>query len=412
MERTILHSDINSCYANIELLYHPELRGVPLAVGGDVEARHGIILAKDELAKKAGVKTGMALWQARQLCPKINILPPRMDLYLRFSRLINKIYDDYTDQIERFGIDESWLDVTHSGTLGTGESIAEEIRQRVKFELVVTVSIGVSWNKIFAKLGSDYKKPDAVTVIRKDSYQDIVWPLPVDDLLFVGRATGRKLHSVGVHTIGQLAAMSPDYLNRKFGKIGYMLHAFANGADNSPVSRENEEPIIKSIGNSTTTPRDLTCDTDAYIVFLTLAESVGARMRENGFKGNVIEISVRDNELSWFTRQKKLASPTDITSQILGHAIELFRSNYRWQKPIRSLGIRASSLVPASCCEQLDLFTNNAIRNSQRLLDAAVDDVRRRFGYASIQRGTALMDCRLGSLNAREDHVVHPVGFL
>lgn len=412
MERAILHSDMNSCYANIELLHHPELRGTPLAVGGDVEARHGIILAKDELAKKAGVKTGMALWQARQLCPKINILSPRMDLYLRFSRMANEIYGDYTDQIERFGIDESWLDVTHSGTLGTGESIAEEIRQRVKLELGVTVSVGVSWNKIFAKLGSDYKKPDAVTVIRKGSYQDIVWPMPVDDLLYVGRATGRKLHGVGVHTIGQLAAMNPEYLNRKFGKIGYMLHAFANGADVSPVSHENEEPIIKSIGNSTTTPRDLICDADAYIVFLTLAESVGARLRENGFKGNVIEISVRDNELSWFTRQKKLAGPTDITSEILDCAMELFRSNYRWQKPIRSLGIRASSLVPANCYEQLDLFTDNDKRDRQRLLDAAVDDIRRRFGYAGIQRGTALTDFRLGSLNAREDHVVHPVGFL
>ncbi len=202
----------------------------------------------------------MALWQARQLCPQINILPPRMDLYLRFSRMINEIYADYTDQIERFGIDESWLDVTASGTLGTGKSIAQEIRERVKFELGVTVSIGVSWNKIFAKLGSDYKKPDAITVIKKDSYRDIVWPLPVDDLLYVGRATGRKLHSIGVDTIGQLASMSPELLNRKFGKIGYMLHSFANGNDSSPVSKENEEAIIKSIGNSTTTPRDLTCE--------------------------------------------------------------------------------------------------------------------------------------------------------
>ncbi len=412
MERAILHSDINSCYANIELLHHPELRGTPLAVGGDVEARHGIILAKDELAKKAGVKTGMALWQARQLCPKINILQPRMDLYLRFSGLINEIYCDYTDQIERFGIDESWLDVTNSGTLGTAERIAEEIRQRVKLELGVTVSIGVSWNKIFAKLGSDYKKPDAVTVIRKDNFQDIVWPLPVDDLLYVGRATGRKLHRIGVNTIGQLAAMNPEDLNGRYGKIGYMLYVFANGADSSPVSRENEEPIIKSIGNSTTTPRDLTCDEDAYIVFLTLAESVGARLRENGFKGNVIEISVRDNDLSWFTRQKKLTTPTDITGEILDHAMMLFRSNYRWKKPIRSLGVRASSLVPANCCEQLDLFTDNDKRDRLHLLDTAVDDLRRRFGYASVQRGTALTDNKLGSLNAREDHVVHPVGFL
>ena len=194
-QRTILHSDMNSCYASIELLYHPELRGKPLAVGGDPEARHGIILAKDQLAKKSGVKTGMALWQARECCPDLQIIPPRMDIYLRFSKLAHKIYADYTDLQEAFGLDESWLDVTASTRIkGDGMRIAEEIRQRIKRELGITVSIGISWNKIFAKFGSDYKKPDAITEITRDNYREIVWTKPVEDLLYVGPATRKKLH--------------------------------------------------------------------------------------------------------------------------------------------------------------------------------------------------------------------------
>ena len=240
MNRVILHSDMNNCYASIELLHHPELRGKPLAVGGDPEARHGIVLAKDMIAKKAGVKTGMALWQARQVCPNIVFVPPRMDLYLRFSRLAHQIYADYTDQQEAFGIDESWLDVTNSASCkGDGYSIAQEISQRMKDELGVTVSIGVSWNKIFAKFGSDYKKPDAITVISPENYQDIVWRQPVEDLLYVGRATKRKLNGYGIQTIGQLAQTDPELLHRWLGKMGYVLSIFANGQDQTPVNKEH-----------------------------------------------------------------------------------------------------------------------------------------------------------------------------
>lgn len=411
--RTILHSDMNNCYASIELLHHPELRGKPLAVGGDPEVRHGIVLAKDQLAKKAGVQTGMALWQARQVCPDIVFVPPRMDLYLRFSRLAHEIYADYTDMQEPFGVDESWLDVTDSCTLkGDGFQIANQISNRIKRELGITVSIGVSWNKIFAKLGSDYKKPDAITVISKENYKDIVWKLPASDLLYVGKSTEKKLRTLGILTIGQLAQADPKLLKSLFGKMGLVLSLFANGEDQTPVNRENIHAPIKSIGNSTTTPRDLETYEDVAIITYALSESVSARLRENNFACNVVEISVRDNELYSFTRQKKISNPTDITNEIAETALELFRENYKWEKPIRSIGVRASDLTNPCCATQLSLFIDEAYRDKLRRADRTVDEIRRRFGYKSIQRGLMYCDRTLSAVNAKEDHTVHPHGFM
>ena len=279
-ERTILYSDINSCYASIELLHRPELRGRPVEVGGDPEARHGIVLTADYVAKRRGVKTGMALWQAKQVCPDITFVPPRMDLYLRFSKMAHEIYAEYTDRQEPYGIDESWLDVTDSATIkGDGLRIATEISRRMKAELGITVSIGVSFNKIFAKLGSDYKKPDAITTMYADEFQSKAWSLPVGDLLYVGRSTERKLRSIGITTIGELARCEECILRAKFGKMGSILWAFANGFDDSPVRIENTAGPIKSVGNSTTSPRDLETDEDVKIVLYVLAESVAARLR-------------------------------------------------------------------------------------------------------------------------------------
>lgn len=411
--RTILHSDMNNCYASIELLHHPELRGKPLAVGGDPEARHGIVLAKDQLAKKAGVQTGMALWQAKQVCPDIVFVPPRMDLYLRFSRLAHEIYADYTDMQEPFGVDESWLDVTDSCTLkGDGFQIANQISNRIKRELGITVSIGVSWNKIFAKLGSDYKKPDAITFISKENYKDIVWKLPASDLLYVGKSTEKKLRTLGIFTIGQLAQADPKLLKSIFGKMGLVLSLFANGEDQTPVNKENIHAPIKSIGNSTTTPRDLETYEDVAIITYALSESVSARLRENNFACNVVEISVRDNELYSFTRQKKISNPTDITNEIAETALELFRENYKWEKPIRSIGVRASDLTNPCCATQLSLFIDEAYRDKLRRADRTVDEIRRRFGYKSIQRGLMYCDRTLSAVNAKEDHTVHPHGFM
>jgi len=410
--RTILHSDINCCYAAIEHLHRPELNGKPLAVGGDPESRHGIILTADYIAKKYGVKTGMALWQAKQLCPELNIISPRMDLYLRFSKMAHEIYGEYTDRQEAFGIDESWLDVTDSvGIKGDGYKIAAEINNRMKQELGITVSIGVSFNKIFAKLGSDYKKPDAITTMYDGEYQEKAWKLPAADLLYVGRSTRLKLEKLGIRTIGDLAQTEEKILNCYLGKMGSILWAFANGYDDSPVRQEDTHAPIKSIGNSTTTHRDLETDEDVKIILYVLAESVGARLRENGFRCRVVEISLRDNELYSFTRQKKLNYATNITEEIAKEAYRLFKANYDWRKPLRSIGVRGADLVNDNYWEQIDLFGNQQLREKRMRADTAVDDIRRRFGFYSIQRGLMYQDRKLSAVNAREDHTVHPHGY-
>ena len=411
MGRAILHIDMNSCYASIECLHHPEIRHLPVAVGGDVEARHGIILAKNELAKRAGVKTGEALWQAKQKCPDLVIMPPHYQLYLRFSRMARAIYAEYTDLIEPFGLDEAWIDVTGSGVFGDAVEIAETIRNRVKFELGITVSIGVSFNKIFAKLGSDYKKPDAVTVFSKDDYREKVWPLPVEELLYVGPATTRKLRARCIRTIGDLAQTDPSLLHSWLGKMGYVLHAFANGNDPSPVAPLGEEAIIKSIGNSTTTPRDLTCEEDVNIIFYVLAESVAARMRENGFRAKTVQISLRDTDLFSFERQCKLESPSCLASELHDAGMRLLRDHYRFRKPLRSVGIRGMDLVPNQTAMQLNFFEDPVRREKRERLEVAVDELRRRFGHAAVSRAVTMCDPSLGTINPKDDHTIHPVGY-
>ncbi|BBF41726.1 DNA polymerase IV [Lachnospiraceae bacterium KM106-2] len=411
-KRVILHSDINACYAAIEHLHRPELNGKPLAVGGDPEARHGIVLTADYIAKKYGVKTGMALWQAKQVCPELNIVSPRMDLYLRFSRMAHEIYGEYTDLQEPYGVDESWLDVTASSSLkGDGYKIAKEISNRMKSELGITVSIGVSFNKIFAKLGSDYKKPDAITTMYEDEFKSKAWALPVSDLLYVGRSTNQKLARFGIKTIGDLARTDEHLLMSLLGKMGGILWAFANGYDDSPVKMEHTPAPIKSIGNSTTTPRDLENDEDVKIVLYILAESVASRLRDNGFKCRVVEISVRDNELYSFTRQHKIDHATNITGEIATEAYRIFKENYNWRKPIRSVGVRGADLVNDNYWEQMDLFSSVEQREKQMKLDDAVDTIRRRFGFYSVQRGLMYRDKMLSSVNAKEDHTTHPIGY-
>ena len=410
--RTILHSDMNNCYASIELLHRPELRGRPLAVGGDPEARHGIVLAKDLIAKKAGVKTGMTLWQAREVCNDIVFVPPRMDLYLRYSDIARQIYAEYTDMQEPFGIDESWLDVTECDRYcGDGRLIAEEIRRRVKDEMGITVSIGVSWNKVFAKFGSDYKKPDAVTVIDRDNYTDIVWPGPVEDLLYVGKSTCRTLNEVGIRTIGQLASAEPEFLHRLLGRTGLVLSVFARGDDMTPVNSESHEAVIKSIGNSTTSSRDLINDEDVRIIIYMLAESVAARLRKHGFLCNVIELSVRDNELYRFSRQCRTKRPTDLTNEIAGYAISLFRDNYSWKRPVRSIGIRGSQLVDSSEPVQLDMFIDETGRDKLHSVEVALDEIRCRYGSGCVSRGVMYLDRDLSKISSRKDHTDHMTGY-
>ncbi len=410
MDRAILHSDMNCFYASVEMLHHPEFGDHPLAVGGDPEARHGIVLTANYPAKRRGVKTGMALWQARQACPEVIFVPPRMDLYLRVSRLAHEIYADYTDLQEPFGIDESWLDVTQSvSTLGDPLSIAKDISRRIKKELGITVSIGISWNKIFAKFGSDYKKPDAITEITRDNYRTILWSAPASDLLYVGSATTRKLDLLGIRTIGDVATASPDLLTSKLGKMGLVLWAFANGFDETPVSAENSSVPMKSIGNSTTTPRDLETNDDVCMVFYLLSESVASRLRDNHFVGKNVGISVRDNGLYSFTRQQNIPVPTNISDEIARYAMDLFHKNYTWEHPIRSLGVRVSDLMPDEYCYQLDLFTDPFRRDKQLKVDVTMDRLRGRFGHDSVLRGRMYFDRVLAGLDAKaDDHMNHP----
>ena len=390
MNRTILHSDCNCFYASVELLHHPELRGKPVAVGGDPEARHGIVLTADYTAKRYGVKTGMALWQAKQVCPDITFLPPRMDLYLRFSRM------------------------------------AQEISSRMKKELGITVSAGVSFNKIFAKLGSDYKKPDAITTMYEDEFQRKAWCLPVSDLLYVGNATNKKLYSMGIRTIGDLAKSDETLLVRKLGKMGSILWAFANGYDESPVKLENTSAPVKSVGNSTTTPRDMETDEDVKIVLYILAESVAARLRENGFRCRTVEISVRDKELFHFSKQVKLQNASNITKEIAEAGYRLYKDNYRlpaddkelkssrpefFQKPLRSIGIRGTDLVTDYFWEQLDMFMDPQAREKQMKMDETVDIIRKRFGFYSVQGGLMYRDKILSACDTKSDHTVHPHGY-
>ncbi len=412
MGRHILHCDFNAFYAAIEAQRHPELRNKPLAVCGSQEERHGIVLTANYVAKPRGVKTGMAVWQAKQYCPDLVVLPPDMEEYIRFSKMAREIYEDYTDQIEPFGLDENWLDVTGSvGLYGSPMTIAREISERVKFELGITLSIGVSDNKITAKLGSDYKKPDAITRIEKDNYRELVYPLPVEDLLYVGPATSKKLRAIGISTIGRLAECPVDVLTCRLGKMGAVLHMFAKGRDVSPVQKSDYIPHIKSVGNSATTPRDLVCDADVHLMLLLLAESVAARMRELVSRCTVVEVSVRDTELYTFTRQRKLHNPTCSSTEIAQTAFDLFRANYYWKKPVRSIGVRGAGVVGADSGVQLSLYKSDIKRDKWERIDQAVDTLRQRYGYMSVQRALMLTNPQLGRINPKDGHTVHPVGY-
>ena len=386
MERTILHSDINACYVSIELIDRPELRGLPVAVGGDVQARHGIILAKSEEAKRCGVKTGMVLWQARQLCPELTVLSPHYEKYERYSQAARAIYADFTDRQEPFGLDESWLDITGCHAWKDGYLAAEEIRRRMKRELGLTVSVGVSWNKPFAKLGSDYRKPDAVTVFGRDNFRQTIWPLPVNALLFVGPATARALGTMGVRTIGQLAQADPACLRARLGKSGLMLYRYANGWDESPVRRFDCPPPQKSVGASTTPPRDLLSEDDVRPVLLALTEEVAGRLRAGQMKAGLLEVSARDADtLGWTGHQAVLERPTDVTRELYRTALALFRALHTWPKALRGIGLRAGSLHHADEPEQTDLFADYARLDSQRRLDAAVDAIREKYGKQAIR---------------------------
>lgn len=409
MQRTILHADLNSFYASVECLHHPELHGQPVAVGGDAAARHGIILAKNDVAKACGVKTGDVLWAARQKCPKLVILPADFERYLRFSRLVKHIFAQYSDRVESFGIDECWLDISSQFQKVDGRAVADEIRQRVKAEAGLTLSIGVSWNKIFAKLGSDLHKPDATTVIDEQNFRQVVWPLAVSELLYVGHSTARKLRDRSIRTIGELAQTPPEDLRRILGKWGEILWVFANGYDEAPVAYTPETAPICSIGNSITLPRDIVCREEAQMVMTVLAESVAARLRANGYKANGAAISVRDDRLAAFTRQQQLPASAQVTGELLRAAMLLIDRHVTWQRPLRSLGLRAINLEPAEQ-QQLCLFEDAAAHRAEQL-ENTLDDLRRRFGNKSVVRANTLADPVLTAFDPQKEHIIHPLSY-
>lgn len=394
MDRIILHCDLNCFYASVELLSHPELRAIPTAVCGDPASRHGIILAKNEPAKRFGIQTAETIWQAIQKCPGLVLLPPHHDLYREYSRRVNAIYEHYTDLIEPFGIDESWLDIT--GTIhlfgGDAKALADALRSRVQRELGLTLSVGVSFNKVFAKLGSDYKKPDATTVIDRAHWQDIVWPLPVGDLLYVGSAARKLLGQYGIRTIGELADCKRDMLETLMGKMGVQLHDYANGLDREPVrSRYQVEPV-KSVGNGTTFSQNLTTREQARSGIAMLADSVATRLRHDDLYAGGVQVTIRDPAFHDRSRQKQLPAPTHLIRELTAAAAELLDTLWKPPAPIRALTVTAIYLTPAGAAyEQVDLFGLAAGHDSkkQEQLEAAMDRIRGKYGTDAIAFGAA-----------------------
>ena len=404
MSRVILHCDLNSFFASVELLSHPELKELPVAVCGDPASRKGIILAKNEAAKGYGVRTAETIWQARQKCPDLVLLPPHHDRYREYSHLINTIYGQYTDLVEPFGIDESWLDITGSMHLFGGDprAIADGIRERIRRELGLTLSVGVSFNKVFAKLGSDYKKPDATTVIPPEGWQSIVWPLPLGAMLFAGPAAQRILGQYGIRTIGQLAAADNALLENLLGKLGRQLWRCANGPEDSPVRPQHLQEPVKSVGNSSTFPENLTSREQIRRGAALLCDSVATRLRQQGLYCRAVQVGLRDPAFHNVSRQKHLPHSTHLMRELLDTAMELIDQIWRAPSPVRLISITALDLTDRwETYEQEDLFSPSAPiqERRQEKLEQVMDNIRRRYGTRAITYGETAGD----ALSLHED---------
>lgn len=392
-ERYILHCDCNSFFASVELLSFPELKNKPVAVGGDSESRHGIVLAKNDVAKKYGVKTAETLWQAKEKCPDLIILPPHHSRYTQYSKTLNNIYTQYSDLVEPFGIDESWIDITNTYKLfaNSPKELADIIRNRVKDETGLTISVGVSFNKIFAKLGSDYKKPDATTVIDKDNFKNIVWSLPVESMIYIGKRTQNSLNELGIYTIGELAKSEEKLLHQRLGKHGIELYQYANGLDNSPVSSFYDKKEIKSVGSGNTFSHNLSLIEEIKPALLSLSEDVGTRLRKQKLFANGVQLTIRYPDFYTFTRQVQIKS-TDITQDIYKTALKLFNNHWNREKPIRALTVTAIDLEKEKRAEQLSLFeiekSSNQDKNEK--LQHTIDCIRDKYGIKYLQNATIL----------------------
>ena len=389
MDRTILHCDLNGFYASVELLSYPYYRDKPVAVCGNPENRHGIILAKNEAAKKYNVKTAETIWQAKKKCPNLILLPPHHDLYEQYSKAVNQIYLRYTNLVEPFGIDESWLDVTNSRLLfGDGKTIADKIRNEVKSEFGLTVSVGVSFNKAFAKLGSDYKKPDATTVISRENFKKIVFPLPASDLLYVGKSSLEKLNSIGIKTIGDIAACDKLVLERLLGKNGVVLHDYASGNDNSPVMDYSETDEIKSVGNGTTFSHDLTETDEVKEGIMLLCENVSARLIGHKLKAGCVQIAVKYNDFKVISRQAQTEIPIFSDADIFKAAMEIFEKENMLKKPIRMITVTASALTDID--EEIQLSILDSVNEGHRKKEALAKAkymLNQKYGKGSVSSG-------------------------
>lgn len=390
MDKTILHCDCNGFFASVECILNPRLANVPMAVAGNPENRHGIILAKNELAKKYNIVTAETVWQAQRKCPELVLVPPHHGEYEKYSKLANKIYGDYTDLVEPFGIDESWLDVTGVQHLfGDGKEIADALRKTIREQLGLTISVGVSFNKVFAKLGSDYKKPDATTVISRGNYRELVFPLPATDLLYVGKAANEVLGRLGIKTIGELARSDRATIKSCLGKMGEMIWEYANGLDDSPVHSVDYKQEIKSIGNNMTFRRNLVGLADITLGVTALADEVAYRMRKSGLKCNVVAVIIKDANLKSISRQKTLVNPTHLSRDIAQAAIQLIEASWSMKAPIRMLSVTGTGLVDADgAAEQLSLFGEGGAgdRERQEKLECAMDRIRDKYGKSAISK--------------------------
>ena len=399
MSKVILHSDLNNFYASVECLYNPEIRRFPVAVCGDIELRHGIVLAKNSIAKLFGIKTGETIGTAKEKCPELVIVPPHMELYYKFSKWSREIYEEYADNIESFGPDENWIDVTNlARDEYDGEIIADEIRTKIKETLGITCSIGVSFNKIYSKLASDLRKPDATTVISRENYKDIVWKLSADNLIGVNRGTMNVFKAMEISTIGDIAATPVYLLEGMLGKVGGYLHRAANGEGYTYVTHKDYVEPPKTIGNIETTPRDMKTIDDVKRVVYTLSESVSSRLREQHYKCKTVKVYIRENDLKSCDRQGKLETPTYITNNIAERAMEIFNSRYHFTKPLRSIGVRACGLVPENIEIQSSFFDDTEQDEKRDKVAKTIDTLRSMYGYNIIQRGITFEDRSLTNI--------------
>ena len=393
--RHILHSDLNCFYASVEIMLDPSLRGKAVAVCGSSEDRHGIVLAKSEKAKKAGVKTGMVNMEAKALCKDLILVPPQYDQYLKYSKLTREIYYRYTDLVEPFGMDECWLDVTGSYIYGSPVDMADEIRKSVYEELGLTVSVGVSFNKIFAKLGSDLKKPDATTVISKEDFKEKIWPLKCSEIIYCGRATTRKLNLFGIYTLGNLANADPAFLKNILGVNGLYLWSYANGFDHSRVEHRNFVSPVKSIGHGITCVSDLENETEVYKVMLQLSQDVGHRLRVHEMTAGGVCIYIRGNDLNFSQFQCKLPVRTQLPSEIAHYGFDLFLKKYDRAEKVRAVCIRAIDLAPKDQASQISIFDDIHKRIRREELEGSIEDIRERFGKKSVTYAVLLGDLKM-----------------